>query len=89
MDRRDCGMPSSAGREHARDLTSTMTCGGESGRPAASGLVFQTSQALLVEALSPPGYDLAGSVQALSDLLVRETFGSEEDDLGAKHLKVR
>jgi hypothetical protein len=56
---------------------------GKSAGPPAPWPFLKSGQAFLEKAFSPLRDDLPGQVEALSDLLVGEAFGGEEDDLDA------
>src|SRR5450631_1288355 len=57
--KRDRGAPSEAGNSHASALICTTTAGGKSPGPAWACVIFQSSQAFLVEALAPQAYYFA------------------------------
>lgn len=64
---RDSGTPSREGSSQASALTATTTSGGKAGGPATPGALLQPGDAVLEEALTPLGDDLAAGVQAGGD----------------------
>lgn len=66
----------------------TISGGKSSGATRAIG-VLQSGQALLKEALTPFTDDIPSDMQMLSDLVIGESLGSEQDHLSALNLKIR
>jgi len=86
---RESGTPLVAGSSHAIALIVTITSGGKSRGPPASRSLQEASQALLVETFAPFGDDLARDVQTSGDLVVGQTLGGQQHDLGSCHIAVR
>jgi len=63
--------------------------GGKSSGATRAIEVLQSGQALLKEALTPFTDDIPADMQVLSDLVIGETLGSEQDHLSALNLKIR
>jgi hypothetical protein len=66
-----------------------MTLGGKAGWTPAARLLVEAREAVLEEAMAPLADDLSWRVQARADLVVPETGGCEEHDLGADNLTIR
>jgi hypothetical protein len=77
------------GRSQAIRLTSTTTLGGKAGWTPAARLLVEPREALVEEAMAPLTDDLSWRVQSRADLVVAETGGREEHDLGADHITIR
>jgi len=89
MLKRERGRPSSLGSSQARAFTATTIPGGKDTRPALSWEFLQAAKALLEEALAPLAHDLAGSIEALSDLVVAQPLGGIQHDLGSDDITIR
>jgi hypothetical protein len=89
MLKRERGRPSALGSSHARAFTATTTAGGKDTRPTLPREFFQAGHSLLEEALAPLADDLAGRIQALGDLVVGQSLGGVQDDLGSNHIAIR
>ena len=63
--------------------------GGKSSGATRAIEVLQSGQALLKEALTPFTDDIPADMQVLSDLVIGESLGSEQDHLSALNLKIR
>jgi hypothetical protein len=88
-DQRANGTSLSAGRSHAKRITSARTCGGKSRRSAAPGPILEAREALLEEPLTPLGDDLAAAAQTLRDLVVAQPVGRQEHHLRSHDLPIR
>jgi hypothetical protein len=66
-----------------------MTLGGKTGWTPAARLLVEARQAVLEEAMAPFADDLPRRVQARPDLVVPETGGREEHNLGADNITIR
>jgi hypothetical protein len=51
--------------------------------------LVQAAEALMEEALAPLAHDLAGSIEAMGDLIVAQALGGIEHDLGTDHVSIR
>jgi hypothetical protein len=65
------------------------TRGGKSRGSTSAGTILKSREALLEEALAPLAHDGTWHVETLSDLLVLETLGGEQHDLGTHHVPIR
>jgi hypothetical protein len=70
-------------------LTSTTTLGGKAGWPPAPGLLVQPREALRTNPLAPLADDLAGSIQAPGNDVIREALGGEQHDLRSNDIAIR
>src|SRR5215470_7638741 len=86
---RDSGSCKRCGSSQARALTWTTTLGGKLGWSPAPRLRLQTRKPREGKSLAPFADNLARSVQASSDGVVREAFGREQHNLGADHVTIR
>jgi hypothetical protein len=77
------------GRSQAIRFTSTMTLGGKAGWTPAARLLLKAREAVLEEAMPPLADDLAGRVQPGANLVVAETNGREQHNLGANNIPIR
>jgi hypothetical protein len=77
------------GRSQAIRLTSTMTLGGKAGWTPAARLLVEPREAVLEEAMAPLTDDLSWRIQPGPNLVVAETGGREEHDLGADNITIR
>jgi hypothetical protein len=77
------------GRSQAIRFTSTMTLGGKAGWTPAARLLVEAREAVLEEAMAPLADDLSWRIQPRANLVVVETSGREEHDLGANHITIR
>lgn len=66
-----------------------MTLGGKAGWTPAARLLVEAREAVLEEAMAPLTDDLSWRVQPRADLVVAETGGREEDNLGADDITIR
>jgi hypothetical protein len=89
MLKRERGSLISLGSSQARAFTATTVPGGKDTRPALPREFFQAADTLFKEALTPLAHDLAGSIEALSDLVVAQPLGGIQHDLGADHISIR
>jgi hypothetical protein len=71
------------------DLISMTTSGGKARGSAASGLLFQSGQALFEETLAPLADNLAGGIETARDVVVGEPLGGVEDDSGTDNISIR
>ena len=85
----DSGRPHSKGSWQASALTATTTLGGKAGRPASPGLLLESLQPLLEEALTPFADDLPWCVQACRDLVIAQSVGSIEHDPGPNDISIQ
>jgi hypothetical protein len=88
-DQRASGTPTSIGRSQAIRFTSTMTVGGKAGWTPAARLLIEAREAVLEEAMAPFADNLPWRIQPHADLVVAETGGGEEHDLGADDVTIR
>jgi hypothetical protein len=88
MLKRDRGRPSWLGSSQARAFTATTTAGGKDTRPALAWEFLQASNALLEEPLTPLAHDLARCIEPTCDLIVGQSLGGIEHDLGADHVPI-
>jgi hypothetical protein len=65
------------------------TAGGKSRRPSAARSIGQAGTALVEKALAPLADYLSWSVEALSNLLVRQAFRGIENNLCAHNIDIR
>src|SRR5262245_23435942 len=86
---RASGAPTLVGSSQASALTATTTSGGKTGRSSSPGLIGKSGQALVVEAFAPFGHHLPGSIQAGCDLVVAQSLGGVQHDLGAHDFGIR
>jgi hypothetical protein len=77
------------GRSQAIRFTSTTTVGGKAGWTPAPRLLLETREAVLEEAMAPFTDDLSWRIQPHADLVVTETGGGEEHDLGPDDVTIR
>lgn len=66
-----------------------MISGGKSSGATRAIEVLQSGQALLKETLTPFTDDIPADMQVLSDLVIGESLGSEQDHLSSLNLKIR
>lgn len=66
-----------------------MTLGGKAGWTPAARLLVEAREAVLEEAMAPLADDLAWRVQPGANLVVAETNGREEHNLGANDISIR
>ena len=86
---RDSGTPNREGSSQANALTATTTSGGKDRGSTAPGALFEPGETLLEEPLTPLRDDLASGVQPPGDLVVVESLGGHEHDLGSDHFSIR
>jgi hypothetical protein len=77
------------GRSQAIRFTSTMTLGRKAGWTPATRFLVEAREALLEEPVAPLADDLSRGIQPRADLIVAETSGRQEDDLGADNITIR
>jgi hypothetical protein len=77
------------GRSQAIRFTSTMTVGGKAGWTPAARLLVEAREAVLKKAMAPLTDDLARRIQPGADLVVAETGGCQEHDLGSDDISIR
>jgi hypothetical protein len=77
------------GRSQAIRFTSTRTLGGKAGWTPAARLLVEAREAVLEEAMPPLADDLSWRVQPRANLVVAETNGREEHNLGADDIPIR
>jgi hypothetical protein len=70
-------------------LIATTTLGGKAGWTPAAGLLVQPCEALFEEPFAPLADDLTRRIEPCGDLIIAETLGSIEDDLGPHHISIR
>jgi hypothetical protein len=87
-DQRASGTPRRAGSSHARALTSTTTLGGIAGWAPAPGLLLQPREAFGAKPLAPLADDLAGSIQARGNDVIREAVGGQQHDLRSNDIAI-
>jgi hypothetical protein len=89
IEKRESGLPWTVGSSQASAFTSTTTLGGKARRGAATCLLFESRQALFMEALTPLADDLPRRIEPRGDDVVGEALGGIEDDLGTDHIPIR
>ena len=78
-----------AGSSHAKAFASATTPGGKAWLPASPRPILESVEAFQEKALSPFAHHGASQVEALPDLLVFESIGGEQHDLGANYVTIR
>jgi hypothetical protein len=86
---RENGRFLSHGSWQANALTSIMTLGGKTTRPAASWTILQAGQAFFKETFSPLANDLSRRFESFTDFFILPAFSSEQNGLGTDHFEVR
>ena len=86
---RESGTPRVRGSSHARALTSTMTSGGKDRGTTSAGAFLEAREAFLEEPFAPLADNLAARVESRGNLIVGESFGGKEDDLGPDYVSIR
>jgi len=86
---RESGTPRVRGSSHARALTSTMTSGGKDRGTTSAGAFLEAREAFLEETFAPLADDLAARVESRRNLIVAESLGGEEHDLGPDYVSIR
>jgi hypothetical protein len=86
---RDKGTRLLLGNSHARAFTATTTRGGKTGRSPGACFIEQPGQAFFVKAFSPLTDNRTWQIEARCDLLILESFGRVQDNLGSNHFEIR
>src|SRR6266571_56255 len=86
---RERGSPASTGSSQANLLMATTTLGGKAGGPPTPGLLIQPVEPLFEEAFAPLRDNLPRRVQTSRDLIVSQSGGCVEDDLGSNDIPIR
>jgi hypothetical protein len=89
MLKRDRGIPRSWGSSQARALIVITVLGGKPRRSAVARSIVEPLEAFLEEPFSPLADDLGRGVEPSRDILVLETVGSIQNDLGANDISIR
>jgi hypothetical protein len=87
--RRDSGTPRRPGSSQAIALTATITSGGKDRGSTSPGTLFEAGQAIFEEPFSPLRHNLSTGVEASCDLVIVQTLGGHEHDLGSHYLSIR
>ncbi len=86
---RDRGSPSWLGSSQAIALTATTSSGGKNWAPTRAIALLEPGQACLEEPLPPLAYHLATGVEALSNLVVAQALGGQQDEGGSEDVAIR
>src|SRR5438132_379347 len=87
--RRERGTSRVLGSSQANALTAITTSGGKNRRTSPAGAFLKAVHALLEESLAPHRDDIPPRVQPPGDLVVAETLGRQEHDLGTEDVTIR
>jgi len=66
-----------------------MTSGGKDRGTTSAGAFLEAREAFLEETFAPLADDLAARVESRGNLIVAESFGGEEHDLGPDNVSIR
>jgi len=66
-----------------------MTSGGKDRGTTSAGAFLEAREAFLEETFAPLADDLAARVESRRNLIVTESFGGEEHDLGPDYVSIR